>query len=150
MDVVQNSAPRLAPRRAGLRVGIALAAACAALALTGCTAPGTDYAVLDGDAQARDEVPESLPAYAWETADPATARFVGEHDRASLWLMRASDEDAVCLLAYGDASSWIIGCGGSQFGVGGGPGSFTVVPDGAPHPDGMTQLSDNVFTSAAE
>lgn len=144
-------APDRSPRRGCRRVGVALIAACAALTLTGCAGFGSDYAVLDREPDASDGVPE-LPSYAWHTADPATARFVAEHDETSLWLMRA-DDDAVCLLAYVDSDTWILGCGGSgasSFGVGGAAGSFTVVPDGMPSPEGMAQLSENVFTSTAE
>ncbi|MGL3151678.1 hypothetical protein ACSS7Z_15120 [Microbacterium sp. A82] len=141
-----------APRRSGLRVGMAVIATCAALTLTGCAPSDSAYAVLDRDAQPADEVPEALPAYAWDTADPTTARFVGKHDGTSLWLARGGDKANACLLAYVDEDAWILSCGGSgsSFGADGVAGAFTVVPDGAPSPDGMTQISDNVFTSTAE
>jgi len=139
------------PRRSALHVGMALIATCAVLTLTSCAASGSGYAVLDSDAQPADEVPEALPASAWDTADSSSARFVGEHDGTSLWLTRGGDETDVCLLAYADEDTWVLGCGGgSPFGVAGVSGSFTVIPDGVPSPEGMTQISENVYTSRAE
>ncbi|MDH5132094.1 MULTISPECIES: hypothetical protein [unclassified Microbacterium] len=127
----------------------ALAVILSAVALSGCTAAGGAYSVLDREAEARDEVPADLPGYAWDDVDQATARFVGEGDGTSLWLARARDDAAACLLAYVDADTWVIGCGGNgaPFSIGGVTGTFTVVPDDAPAPDGMTRVSDNVYTT---
>ncbi len=69
--------------------------------------------MLDREAEARDEVPADLPGYAWDDVDQATARFVGEGDGTFLWLARARDDAAACLLAYVDADAWVIGCGGN-------------------------------------
>ncbi|MAM53312.1 hypothetical protein [Microbacterium sp. UBA3394] len=104
--------------------------------------------MLDQDARPEDKVPEQLPAYAGEEADLESARFVGKHDDSSLWLMGSNEGSGVCLLAYEDEAAWVMGCAseGSPIEVGGLAGHFTVLPDGAPAPDGATQISENVYT----
>ena len=125
----------------------ASAVACSAFLLTGCVASGFPYAAFERDAQATDEVPAELPAYAGDSADLDTARFVGEHDGTSLWLMRGSTQTGICILAYRDEEVWPLGCisAGAPMGVGGLAGSFTVVPDDAPAPEGAVQVSKNVY-----
>ncbi|RUQ07226.1 MULTISPECIES: hypothetical protein [unclassified Microbacterium] len=135
----------------GIHVRAAAAVvALSTVALSGCTSVGAAYAVLDREAGARDEVPADLPGYAWDDVDQATARFVGEDEGTSLWLARARDDASACLLAYADEESWVLGCGGggALFSVGGMTGTFTVVPDGAPAPEGMTRISENVYTAS--
>lgn len=137
--------PKRSAARARLRGGIAVAFS--AFLLTGCIASGVPYAVLEEDAQPADELPAELPGYAGDGADLETARFVGEHDGSSLWLMRGKDNSGICLLAYRDESVWTLGCSsaGGQMGIGGLAGNFTVLPDGAPAPEGATQVSENVY-----
>ncbi len=134
-----------------VRATLASVAVLSVVALSGCTGVGPTYAVLDREAGARDEVPADLPGYAWDDVDQATARFVGEDEGTSLWLARARDDTSACLLAYGDEESWVLGCGGdgAPFSLGGVTGTFTVVPDGAPAPEGMTRVSENVYTASS-
>ena len=134
-----------------VRAAAATVTVLSAVALSGCTGVGAAYAVLDREAEARDEVPADLPGYAWDNVDQATARFVGEDEGTSLWLARARDDTSACLLAYADEESWVLGCGGggALFSVGGMTGTFTVVPDGAPAPEGMTRVSENVYTASS-
>lgn len=148
---IGTPAPRRVPRRTGALAGAAFIAACSALALTGCAASSPDYAVLDREAQQADEVPGTLPDTVWDEVAPETSRFVGEHDGTSLWLTRSNDETAVCLLAYADEDAWMAGCSdGPLLEVSGAAGIFAVVPDGAPGPDGMGQVSDNVYAPDAD
>lgn len=125
---------------------------CSALALTSCAASGPTYAALERDAQAVDELPDALTPDAGDHADLATARFAGEHDGTSLWLTRGNDSSAVCLLAYQDESTWLLGCGGQNgpVGINGIVGAFMTVPDGVPGPDGATKISENVYTASSE
>ncbi|MFJ6550452.1 hypothetical protein [Microbacterium sp. NPDC091676] len=134
-----------------VRATLASVAVLSVVALSGCTGVGATYAVLDREAGARDEVPADLPGYAWDDVDQATARFVGEDEGTSLWLARARDDTSACLLAYADEESWVLGCGGdgAPFSLGGVTGTFTVVPDGAPAPEGMTRVSENVYTASS-
>lgn len=140
------------PRSASARTRAALVVVCSVFALTSCAASGPTYAVFERDSQAVDELPEALTADAGDHADLATARFAGEHDGTSLWLTRGNDSSAVCLLAYQDESTWLLGCGGQQgpVGVSGVVGDFTLVPNGVPGPDGATKISENVYAASAD
>lgn len=126
---------------------VAAALVCSVLALAGCSASGSSYAVLDRDAHPEDEVPAQLPASAGDGADLDSARFVGRHENSSLWLMRGDDDSGVCLLAYLDEATWAIGCASDDgpMQVGGLAGSFTVIPDHAAAPENATQISGNVY-----
>ncbi|WP_261165773.1 hypothetical protein [Microbacterium sp. Marseille-Q6965] len=120
-------------------------ATCSALALAGC-ASSSSYAVLEREAQAADAVPADLPARAAGGADFDSARAVGEHEGASLWIMRGEDPGSVCLLSYRDDEAWVVGCGGeSGLVTSGEAGHFVVVADGMPAPDGAVQISENVY-----
>ncbi len=121
--------------------------ACSAFLLTGCIASGFPYAVFEEEAQPADELPSELPAYAGDGADLETARFVGEHDDSSLWLMRGAEKTDICILAWQDEAAWVLGCGlaSGPVGIGGMAGEFTVLPDGMPAPEGTTQVSENVY-----
>lgn len=123
-----------------------------ALTLAGCVATGPTYAALETTPQSVDELPDGLSADANDSADLATARFVAEHAGTSLWLTRGTDSATICLLAYQDESTWLIGCGGENgpIGIGGLVGNFTVVPDGHPGPETGTQISENVYTTSAD
>lgn len=147
-----HSRPTALATRRRTATGLTVALSAVAFALAGCTATGDTYSVLEQEAQPEDEVPSDLPSYAWDDADPTSARFVGEEEGTSLWLARASDDTGTCLLAYVDEETWVLGCGGdgAPFRVGGIAGSFTVIPDGAHPPDGMAAISENVYSTGAD
>lgn len=137
---------RLGAARLGT-IGIGIAAICATIVLTGCGTPGTTYAALERPATSADDVPTDLPAYAFDNADPASARSVGKHDGTSLWLLKGADQ-GICLLSYVDAATWLVGCSGDT-GVttSGTTGHFQVVPDGAVAPESATRVSENVYAT---
>lgn len=119
----------------------------AVFALTGCIDPGSGYAVLDRDAVATDALPADLPAYADDDLEPSSSRFVGEHDGNMLFLAKGKDPRSVCLVVYPNPTDWVIGCGGgSEFGVSGPSGGYTVRPDGAPELELFNEVATNVFT----
>ena len=120
------------------------------LALSGCAMSTADFAVFDREPHANDAVPTELPSDSWERADPSTARFIADHDQTRIWLMRGVDGADICLLVYPDDGDWVIGCGGAALTVGGDSDAFTVVPDGTAMPDGVTVISDNLYTAAAD
>ncbi|WP_156784783.1 hypothetical protein [Microbacterium sp. BH-3-3-3] len=117
----------------------------ATIALTGCSAGAASYAILDRAPQPSDDTPASLPDYASENMDLSTARYVGEHDGTKLWLGEGKDTSTVCLLAYPDDESWLIGCGSEGEVDGTEVGRFRFQPDGDPAPEGGTEISANVF-----
>lgn len=110
------------------------------------TAP--TYAVFDRAAEEADELPSDIPDYAVESVDKTTARFVGEYEATSLWLMRGREPAMICLVAHQSDQKWNAACGGEQgpLAVSGDAGHFTVVPDGDTGPAGATQISENVFS----
>ncbi|MGV2901307.1 hypothetical protein ACNPM4_06475 [Microbacterium sp. AGC62] len=119
-----------------------------AIALSGCTAFATNYAVLDRDAEAADSVPDGVVEQdSGDVADLSSARLVGEHSGSSIWLLRGVEPSTVCVLAYRDEDEWGMGCGGERGPVemSGPAGHFTTVPDDYPTPDGATRISDNVY-----
>ena len=118
-----------------------------ALTLTGCTNPRSGMAALDREAESGDALPADLPDDADDNLEPASSRFVGEHDGNALYLAQGKERNQVCLLVYPDTlADWAIGCGGSpEFGVGGPGGDYVVRPDGAPVPEGYVEIASNVF-----
>ncbi|MEH3088741.1 MAG: hypothetical protein PGN24_03775 [Microbacterium arborescens] len=135
-------------RRSARGAAVPLIAACAALLLAGCT-PGASYADLDGDLEPADALPESVREAAMDRITAGSQRFVGDHAGTSLWLARGIEPREVCLITYADGSDWALGCGGgSEMRVSGPAGTFAVVSDGAPHPDGFEAISENVSTPA--
>ena len=138
------------PPRAVIRRWLALTAVGAGLAIatTGCTwGSGSGYAVLDREAMPDDALPDGLPAYAFEELDPESARYVGEHDGARLYLSQGRMTGTICLLVYlSEGVDWFTGCGGGggRLGVSGSSGSYEVRPDGTPVPDGAVAISPNV------
>lgn len=134
-------------RCTGIRASAPAVVAIVALGFCSCAVSGPTYSVLAQDVQAEDALPEALPDYAGDEADLASARFVGEHDGSDLWLARAHDESRICLLAYADDDAWVLGCSGAgePLGIGGVAGTFKVVPDGEPGPDGAVQISENLY-----
>ncbi|WP_396641929.1 hypothetical protein [Microbacterium sp.] len=150
VDIIDQRPGVIEPKRSSLhaRLRVGIAVAFSAFLLAGCIASAFPYAVLEEAAQPEDELPAELPAYAGDGADLETARFVGEHDDSSLWLMRGAEITDICILAYRDDTAWVLGCGlaSGPVGIGGMAGEFTVVPDGTPAPEGTTQVSENVYT----
>lgn len=99
---------------------------------------------LQGDRASGDELPV-LTDYAYDAVDASTSRFVADHEGASIWLAEGLEGTTVCLIVDAGADAWVVGCGGAPTRVGGLTGSFEVVPDGAPAPEGATQISENVY-----
>lgn len=121
----------------------------AALALAGCFSSGYSYAIFDRQAEPSDAFPSDLPDYAADDLDPASSRYVTEHEGNALYLVKSSGDAAggVCLLVYPDNSpDWVVACGGTpDLGVGGPTGDYIVRPDAAPAPEKATQISTNIF-----
>lgn len=152
LDIISQNqrSAAIAPKRSSVRGRLlgGIAVACSAFLLAGCITSGSPYAVFEEEAQPADELPAELPAYAGDGADLETARYVGEYDKSSLWLMRGAEKNDICILAWQDEAAWVLGCGfaSGPVGIGGMAGKFTVVPDGVPAPEGTTQVSENVYT----
>ena len=131
------------------RVGsIALVMAVAlAFVVTGCTAPGPSYSILDREATSEDVVPDALPAYAGDSAVLDTSRFVAERDGIRIWLLRGQESSTVCLLAFPGAEDWVMACGGDHApaSMSGPAGEYVYQPDGLPAPKDSTRISENVF-----
>ncbi|WP_413318408.1 hypothetical protein AA0Z99_00400 [Agrococcus sp. 1P02AA] len=124
-------------------LAVALVGGLVAIGLTAC-APSASFSVLDREASAGDAVPAELGGDDFGDADPDSARFVGEHGDAQLWLMRGG-ESPVCLLVYVDAADWGHACGAAPVGLDIGIGWFEVVADGQAAPEGSVQISENVY-----
>lgn len=115
------------------------------LALSGCTTTAIEFSDLHAERESQDELPV-LEDYAYESVDTSTSRYVGDHDGTSLWIAEGLAGAEICLVADPGDSNWIVSCGGgSELGTGGVAGHFTVVPDGAPAPEGATKISENVY-----
>lgn len=119
----------------------------AATTLTGCTFSSSSLSVLETDRVAEDELPP-LEAHAYEAVDTATSRFVGEYEGVSLWVAQGTESPA-CLAAVtedGDGvPDWILSCGALPIRMSGVGHTFELRPDGAPAPEEMTRVSENVF-----
>ena len=61
-----------------------------ALALSGCIAAGSGFAVLDRDAEPEDVLPSGLPDFSDEDVEPSSSRFVSEHDGDELYLAKST------------------------------------------------------------
>lgn len=116
------------------------------LGLTGCSGSGSGsgFAVLDAAAEPGDTLPTDLPDYADDRLDPASSRFVGEHDGDRLYLAKGENA-TICLLVYSNDRDWVIGCSRGDGTVSSGSRAYAVRPDAAPAPEGATELSPNVF-----
>lgn len=119
----------------------------AATTMTGCSFSSPSLSVLETDRVVEDELPP-LEAHAYESVDTATSRFVGEYEGVSLWVAQGTESPA-CLAAVlddGDAGpDWILSCGGLPIRMSGVGHTFELRPDGAPAPEDMTRISENVF-----
>lgn len=51
----------------------------------------------------------------------------------------------MCIVADAGEDEWVVGCGGAGTKVDGMAGSFEIVPDGIPAPEGATQISENIY-----
>lgn len=117
-----------------------------AVALAGCTAPGTGYADLEGDPAAGHDVPAALAADLPEEMDAESLRWVGDHDDVQLWLSRRAELPGICALAFVDDEDWSFGCGtGTLTFYGDGVGTFAVLADGMSPPEHAVPVSENVF-----
>lgn len=140
--------PRYIPSRRRLASVIALTVAM--LVLTGCAADSDGYTDLERDRTSDDHVPqEIIDAFseAFE-ANFESARFVGEDDGASLWLMNGERPENICLLMWASPEDGIIGCGmkGAEFTSGNGSRTYQVVPNGwVTDAEHVTPISSNVY-----
>lgn len=117
-------------------------------ALSGCTTSVGEFSDLQTERESQDELP-TLEKYAYESVDPSTSRYVGEHDGTELWIAEGTEDSSACLIADAGADSWIVSCGGrSGVETGGIAGHFMVLPDGAFAPDNATKISENVYAWA--
>jgi len=112
--------------------------------LAGCSAQQNAFTDLQGERGASDELPQ-LADHAYDDLDVSSSRFVGEHEGTSLWLAQGLEDSSVCLVADPGDDDWVVGCGGGGTKVVGRAGSFEIVPDGVPAPEGATQVSENVY-----
>jgi hypothetical protein len=124
----------------------------AAIGLTGCinagsgfANAGSGFAVLDRAARPDDTLPTDLRDYAYEGLDPASSRFVGEHDGDRLYLANG-DHSTICLVVYANGKDWFIGCSDDGSGTVSGPSrAYQVRPDAAPAPTRTQAISQNVY-----
>jgi hypothetical protein len=127
------------------RTTVACATALGLAALLSSCASAQPFAIFDREPQASDALPDAVSD---EFIDVDTARFVGDDDGTRLWLVRPSEhEDGICLVAYQSDEVWLSGCSdrGTRVGIGGEVGSYEVVQDGWPAPEGTEKVFDNVF-----
>jgi len=130
------------------RRGLVVGAVCALLvSLTACSAGGAEYSDLSAsrlfDAKG---VSDSLTDEALWGLDRETARLVGALDGVDVFLASAESSAGACLLAYASDVDWVSGCVGGEGSIGEVRGlTFVVLPDGAPVPDDVDRVSDNVF-----
>jgi hypothetical protein len=91
-------------------------------------------------------VSDSLTDEALQGFDRETTRLVGTHDGTDVFLASAESSAGACLLAYASDADWVSGCVEGEGSIAEVRGlSFVVVPDGAPVPDNVDRVSDNVF-----
>lgn len=112
--------------------------------LAGCAGQQLPYADLQVDRQSEDELPK-LADYAYDNLNESTSRFIGEHDGTSLWIAAGDKDESICLVTVAGDDLWVAACGGGPTKMGGITGSFEIVPDGVPGPEGATKLSENVY-----
>lgn len=128
-----------------LRYASASALALASIALlSGCMAQPAMFSDLQGERASDDELPP-LADYAYDNVDVSTSHYIGEHDGTSLWLAQGRENSTVCLVADAGENAWVVTCGGAATKVSGVAGTFEVVVDGAPAPEGAVKVSDNVY-----
>lgn len=116
------------------------------LALSACVGQ-VGFSDLDRPATINPPFPD-LPANALDNVgDAESARYVGSHADAGLWLMK-NGRDGACLLVYSGEEDWYMGCSDTPttFGVSGRAGEFLVLPDETPAPsEPAAKISDNVY-----
>lgn len=129
---------------------VAAVALSVVLGLTGCfgsgSGSGLGFAVLDAAADPGDTLPTDLPDDAYDGLDPASSRFVAEHEGDRLFLAKGENA-TICLVVYPDNRDWVIGCsrGDGSGTVSSRSRSYGVRPDAAPAPEGAKEISPNVF-----
>lgn len=112
--------------------------------LAGCSA-SSEVSALEADRSDGDE----LPLVAVEDAYPAngsTSRFVGDFEEVSLWISRGTDSPACLIAMTTSLDDGFTVCGGLPLRAEGLGHIFELWPDDAPAPDGMTRVSENVYT----
>ncbi len=125
-------------------------AAMGVLALSGCTSGESSFADLRGDAEEGPALPSGVSGDALESLDEDTIRWVGTSDGTELWLGEGATPDSACLLAYPADEQWSSTCttDASIAELGGGFGTFLLVPDSLAAPDDATAISENVYRAS--
>lgn len=119
----------------------------ALLAAAGCTSTGSSYADLAGEPGPEDALPTTLTTGDFgDELDLDSARRVGEHNGAELWLTAGSERNQICLVAYVDGGGYSY-CApeGALFEMGFSSSEFLVAPDTAGTPEGTVAISSNVY-----
>lgn len=130
------------------RRGLVAGAVCGLLILlTACSLGEAEYSDLS-TSKAFDSkgVPDSLTDDALQGFDRETTRLIGTREEVDVFLASAESSAGACLLAYASDADWVSGCVEGEGSVGEAKGlTFVILPDGAPVPDGVARVSDNVF-----
>jgi hypothetical protein len=116
----------------------------ASSALAGCTATG-GYPILDRPAERSDRIPSDFGDDQLANMDRDSARFAGEFESNSLYLLR-SDNGDVCLAVYPAASAACGGNGNFTMGLTG-VGTFDVAPAPRDARDGFVLVGENILAS---
>ena len=128
------------------RYPLVFSVALSVLVLSGCVGQA-GFSDLDSPETTNPPFPD-LPADALDDGvDAESARYIGSHGGAGLWLMK-NGRDGACLLVYPSEEGWYMGCSDapSTFGTSGQAGEFLVLPDEAPAPsESAVKISDNVY-----
>ncbi|KRC59043.1 hypothetical protein ASE14_14695 [Agromyces sp. Root81] len=129
------------------RIGWGVVVTVGTVVMLAACAPGSGFAVLDRSAGPDDELPFELPDSAAENVDLDSIRFSTEYEGERLYLAKGVTADAVCLLVVPeDHDDWSIGCGSTDgtIAVETAAGPYSIRPDGAPIPEGDTELTPNL------
>jgi hypothetical protein len=130
-------------------VGAGAIVAIVVLVLTGCS--GSGFSVLDRDAGPGDALPAALPDSTSDNFLASSVRFAGTYRGDLLYAAKGAESasyggESVCLLIYPEQSErWASGCARGFIRVSNGLRSYELRMDGATVPDGVVQVSPNVF-----
>lgn len=121
------------------------------LGAAGCTSTGSSYADLSGDPGPGDALPASLTSGEFGgELDLNSARSVGEHNGAQLWLVEGSERNQICLVAYVDGGGYSsCAAAGALLEMGLPASEFLVAPDTAGTPEGAVAISSNVYAKTS-